>query len=173
MKDATSAVTVQYLKQLIAQLGISETIVSDNCRQFLAAEFKEVCQMNGIRHVQTAPYHFSSNRVVERAIQVFTQGIHKQSTSTIHDKMEGILFQYLITLYSTTGMSLTEMLLGKRPCCCLDLLEPNIEQKVIEKQKQQKPIHNSHCCECSFWKGRSCFLETNKRKEMATRLNCQ
>lgn len=164
MKDATSAATVQYLQQLIAQLGIPETIVSDKCRQFLAAEFKEVCQMDGIRHVQTAPYHSSSNRLVERAVQVFKQGIHKQSTGTIRDKMEGILFQYLITLYSTTGMSLTEMLLGKWPCCCLDLLKPNIEQKVLEKQQQQKSIHNYHCRECTFWKGRRCFLETNKRK---------
>ena len=163
MKDATSAATVQYLKQLIAQLGIPESIVSNNCRQFLVAEFKEVCQMNGIRHVQTAPYHSSSNRVVERAVQVFKQGNHKQSTSTIHDKMEGILFQYFITLNSTTGMPLTEMLLGKRPCCRLDLLKPNIEQEVLEKQQQQKSVHNSHYRECTFWKGR-CFLETNKRK---------
>ena len=70
MKIATSAATVQYLKQLIAQFGIPEIIVSDNGRQFLVAEFKEICQMNGIKHVHTAPCHSSSNRLVERAVQV-------------------------------------------------------------------------------------------------------
>ena len=41
MKNATSAATVRYLKQLIAQFGIPETIVSDNGTQFVSAEFKE------------------------------------------------------------------------------------------------------------------------------------
>ena len=57
MKNATSAATVSYLHQLIAQFGIPETIMSDNGTQFVATEFKGFCQLNGIRHVQTAPYH--------------------------------------------------------------------------------------------------------------------
>ena len=44
MKSATSAVTVRYLQQLIAQFGIPETIVSNNGTQFVATEFKEFCQ---------------------------------------------------------------------------------------------------------------------------------
>ena len=48
MNSATSAATVRYLRQLIAQFGIPETIVSDNGTQFVAAEFKEFCQLNGI-----------------------------------------------------------------------------------------------------------------------------
>ena len=39
VKSATSAATVRYLQQLIAQFGIPETIVSDNRTQFVATEF--------------------------------------------------------------------------------------------------------------------------------------
>ena len=55
MKSATSAATVRYLRQLIAQFGIPETIVSDNGTQFVATEFKEFCQQNGIRHNTNCP----------------------------------------------------------------------------------------------------------------------
>ena len=88
MKNATSAATVRYLKQLIAQFGIPETIVLDNGTQFVSAEFKEFCRMNGIRHVQTTLYHPSSNGLVERAVQVFKLGIRKQSTGSIYVKYQ-------------------------------------------------------------------------------------
>ena len=41
--------------------------------------------MNGIRHIQTAPYHPSSNGMAERAVQVVKQGIKKQSRGTLND----------------------------------------------------------------------------------------
>ena len=63
--NATSAATVRYLRQLIAQFGIPETIISDNGTQLVSAEFKEFHQMNGIRHVQSAPHHPSSKGVGE------------------------------------------------------------------------------------------------------------
>ena len=92
MNSATSAATVGYLRQLIAQFGILETIVSDNGTQLVAAKFKEFCQLNGIQHVQTALYHLSSNGLAEQAMQVFKQGIRKQLTGTIHDKIARVLF---------------------------------------------------------------------------------
>jgi len=105
---------VLLLRQLFAQFGIPETIVSDNGTQFISAEFKEFCRLNGIRHIQTVPYHPSLNGLVECAIQVFKQGIHKQSTGTLNDKISRMLFQYCITFYSTTGMAPAEMLIGRR-----------------------------------------------------------
>ena len=111
--------------------------MSDNGTQFGATEFKEFCQLNGIRHVQTAPYHPLSNGLVERAVQVFKQGMCKQSMGSIHEKIARLLFQYCITPHSTTGTTPAEMLLGRKLHFRLDLLKPNIGQKVIDKQQQQ------------------------------------
>ena len=126
MNSATSAATVGYLRQLIAQFGILETIVSDNGTQLVAAKFKEFCQLNGIQHVQTALYHLSSNGLAEQAMQVFKQGIRKQLTGTIHDKIARVLFQYRMTPHSTTGVTPAELLLGRNLRSLLDLLKPNI-----------------------------------------------
>ena len=68
---ATAQTTIQQLRQLFARFGIPESIVSDNGPQFIAAEFKEFCRVNGIQHAKVAPYHPSSNGLAERAVQVF------------------------------------------------------------------------------------------------------
>ena len=57
MTNATSSATITYFRQVFAQFGVPESIVSDNGAQFTAADFKDFCRMNGIRHIQTAPYH--------------------------------------------------------------------------------------------------------------------
>lgn len=162
MKSATSAATVRYLRQLIAQFGIPETIVSDNGTQFIATEFKEFCQQNGIRHIQTAPYHPSSNGLVERAVQVFKHGVRKQSSGSIHDKIARVLFQYHTTPHRTTGITPAELLLGRKLRSRLDLLKPNIEQKVAAKQQQQKNFHDTHCCERTFSVG-ECSYKNNAK----------
>jgi len=40
MMNATSSSTIRYLRQLFAQFGIPETIVSDNGTQFVSANLK-------------------------------------------------------------------------------------------------------------------------------------
>ncbi len=77
MKTATALKTIQQLRKLFARFGIHESLVSDNGPQFIAAEFQQFCQQNGIRHVQVAPYHPASNGLAERAVQTFKQGIRK------------------------------------------------------------------------------------------------
>ena len=163
MTNATSYATIRYLRQLFAQFGIPETIVSDNGTQFVSAEFKEFCRLNGIRHVQTAPYHPSSNGLAERAVQVFKQGISKQSTGTLHDKISRMLFQYRITPHSTTGMSPAEMLIGRRLRSRLDLLKPCTEQRVANKQQQQRETHDKHCRKCTFSVGEKVFVKNHRK----------
>ena len=42
---------------MFATHGIPEIIVSDNGSVFTSKEFQQFVQMNGIKHVTTAPYH--------------------------------------------------------------------------------------------------------------------
>ena len=150
MKNATSSATIRYLRQVFAQFGVPESIVSDNGTQFVTSEFKEFCQMNSIRHIQTAPYHPSSNGMAERSVQVIKQGIRKQSTGTLNDRISRVLFQYRITPHSTTGSSPSELLIGRRLCSRLDLLKPSTEDRVLTKQRKQKETHDKHCRTCTF-----------------------
>ena len=163
MKNATSSGTIRYLRQLFAQFGIPETIVSNDGTQFTSADFKEFCRLNGIHHVQTAPYHPSSNGLTERAVQVVKQGISKQSTGTLNDQISWVLFQYRITPHSTTGVSPAELLMGRRLWSKLDLLKPSIEQTVTNKQLQQKEGHDRHCRHHTFKTGEKVFMKNQNK----------
>jgi len=78
------------------------------------------------------------------------QGICKQSTGTLNDKISRLQFQYCITPHSTTGMAPAEMLIGRRLRSRLDLLKPSTEQRIANKQQQQRKTHDKHCRKCTF-----------------------
>jgi len=79
MATANAGTTIQQLRQLFAQFGIPQSIVSDNGPQFAAVEFENFCKLNGIHHIRVAPYHPSSNGLAERAVKIVKQGLKKQS----------------------------------------------------------------------------------------------
>ena len=87
MAAVTALTTIQRLGQLFSQFGIPKPIVLDNGPQFAAAEFREFCLSNGIRHIRVASYQPSSNGLAERAVQVFKQGLQKSSMGTQSDRI--------------------------------------------------------------------------------------
>ena len=60
----------------VFKFGLPESIVSKNGPEFVAEEFQQFCQANGICYVKVAPYHPSSNGLTERGVQVFKQGFY-------------------------------------------------------------------------------------------------
>ena len=58
------------------------------------------------------------------------------------DRIARFLFQYRITPQTTTGLSPAELLLGRNLRSRLELLKPNLEQKVAEKQRRQRFKHS-------------------------------
>ena len=95
-------------------------------------------------------------------MQVFKQGIRKQSSGTIHDKIAKVLLQYQMTPHSTTGITPAELLLGRKLRSCLDHLKPSIGFKVTEKQ-QQKSFHDLHCRVHSFSVEEKVFVKNNSK----------
>ena len=61
--------------------------MTDNGPSFISQEFKEFMEANGIKHVTIAPYHPSSNRLVERGVQTVKQGLKCTEGDTIQDKL--------------------------------------------------------------------------------------
>ena len=62
---AGSHSTAEALRMLFATHGIPETLVSDNGPCFASAEVAAFLKENGIEHVRAAPYHPTSNGLVE------------------------------------------------------------------------------------------------------------
>ena len=122
MTTTTSTATIQHLRMIFSRFGLPETLVSDNGPQFAAEEFRSFCRLNGIHHILVTPYH--------------------PQKSTLEQRLSRLLFAYRLTSYSTTGRSPAELLLGRQPRSRLDLLKPNITEKVEQKEFNQKLTHD-------------------------------
>ena len=66
-----------------------------------------------------------------------------KKTGSINTRLAQVLFSYSITPQTTTGVSPSELLLGRRPKTGLDLLRPHTAEKVKSKQLQQKAKHDA------------------------------
>ena len=97
MNSATSSEVTEKLRATFASHGLPEFVVSDNGSNFVSSEFKSFLRKNGIKHITSAPYHPSSNGLVDRAVQTFKQGIKKQGEGTVETKLARFLFSYRIT----------------------------------------------------------------------------
>ena len=143
MSSTTSVATIQSLRNMFARFGLPEQVVTDNGRNFVSEEFKEFLQKNRIKHTTSAPYHPSTNGLAERAVQTFKQGLTKLKEGTINERISRFLFNYRITPQSTKGTSPAELLLGRRPLSCLDLLKPDLSTRIETKQAKQRLTSNS------------------------------
>ena len=66
--SSTAKVTIENLRVTFVQLGIPQTVVTDNGPCFSSEEFKEFLKKNGIRHITCSLYHSASNGLAERAV---------------------------------------------------------------------------------------------------------
>ena len=162
MAAATAGTTIQQLRQLFAQFGIPQSIVSDNSPQFAAVEFENFCKLNGIHHIRVAPYHPSSNGLAERVVKIVKQGLKKQSEGTLSDQIARTLFQYRNTPHTTTGSTPAELLLGRKPRTRLDLLRPDLDHRVQSKQARQQLDHDKHTRLRHFSEGEKVFVKNQR-----------
>ena len=145
VNTATSRVTIEKLRSTFAIHGLPMTIVSGNGSNFCSEEFEEFMTKNGIHHRRTAPYHPASNGLAERAVQTFKEGMKKMSTKdSLETRVSRFLFKYRITPQTTTAIAPAELLLGRKPRACLDLIHPDIREKVQNGQRKQKQLHDQH-----------------------------
>jgi len=91
---------------------LPETIVSDNGSCFVSEEFQQFLKANGVKQVNSAPYHPSSNGLAEQAVQIVKKGLRKTTDGSITARIAKVLFMYRNTPRCTTGNSPAKLLLG-------------------------------------------------------------
>ena len=123
---------------IFAQFGIPENVVFDNGPTFTSMEFKQLLQRNGVRHTTSPPYHPASNGLAERAVQIFKHSVAKLTDETVQTKIVRFLFTYRTPPQSTTGMSPSELLLGRRFKSALDLMKLIYNIKLRRNKKDRK-----------------------------------
>ncbi|XP_075739390.1 uncharacterized protein LOC142784776 [Rhipicephalus microplus] len=115
--------------------------MSDNRSQFISAEFQVYLKHRGIRHVGTAPYHLSSNGLAERFVQILKSALRKTSPRSASWELADFLLAYRNTPHATTGEAPSTLLLGRRLRTRLDLLRPAVENRVRQREFDQRRRH--------------------------------
>jgi len=140
-RSATSYATITILDELFATYGAPVTVVSDNGRQFVSAEFKTFLQSSGVRyHKLSAPYHPSTNGQVERYVQTVKDSLQKMETtqSTLQRDVNEFLRQYRKAPHTMTGLPPAQLFLGRNIRTRLDLVRPEEKQTQTTKEQQKK-----------------------------------
>ena len=154
MNSTTSQRTISELRKMFAAHGLPQQLVSDNGPQFISDEFATFMKSNGIKHIRCAPYHPASNGAVERLVQTFKKAM-KASTDTSF-ALASFLLSYRTTPHSTTNETPCKLFLGRNLRTRLDLLLPNCEETVSNRQAAQKTGHDKHSRPREFtysWRG--------------------
>ncbi|XP_041379456.1 uncharacterized protein LOC121392177 [Gigantopelta aegis] len=140
MSTTTAKHTIQELRLIFARFGLPEIIVTDNGPQFVSKELEEFTSQNGIRHSKVAPYHPRSNGLAERFVQTFKMAMKKMSKEggDINQKLTNFLLNYRKTPQSTVKEAPAMLLMKRIPRSRLDLLVPNLNKKITERQEKQK-----------------------------------
>ena len=167
MKDTTASRTIKVLKECFARYGIPDQIHSDNGPQFVSEEFKNFLRRNGIKQTLSAPYSPSTNGLAERFVKSVKQGIKSMKTplkdETIHDKLAAFLLAYRNAPHSTTGESPATLFLGRSLKSRLDLVKPNIRNRV--QQDQQKMAMSKQGVQRQFDIGDKVLARSYRGKE--------
>ena len=108
----------------------------------------------------SAPFHPATNGLAERAVQIVKKGLKKEKGGTMASRLAKVLMAYRTTPQSTTGVSPSELLQGRRIHTRLDLLKPNVTERVEQSQLKQKLSHDSTARRMYFSKGETvCMLK--------------
>ena len=83
MNTSTSSATIEKLRIAFATHGLPENVVTDNGSNFASKQ-------NRIRHIRTALYHPASNRLAERAVQTFKEGMKKMSGGSVETRVSRV-----------------------------------------------------------------------------------
>ena len=115
-------------------------------------------KQNGITHVQTSPYHPSSNGLAKRALQTFKTTMKRKSGGSVDNKVARFLFKYRVIPHSTTGVPPAELIFGRQLRTALDLLQSSIGHNVRQHQTKQKG-HDAHFKGHEFAEGDTVFVK--------------
>ncbi|XP_068244879.1 uncharacterized protein [Palaemon carinicauda] len=94
-------------KEIVHHTNIPERIVTNNGPQFTSQEFREFCNVNGIKHTLTATYHPSPNEETERFIQTFEHNIQSKEANVNNTlfHVSKFLSSYRTTPHNTTALA--------------------------------------------------------------------
>ncbi|XP_063370250.1 uncharacterized protein K02A2.6-like [Cydia amplana] len=138
MNVTTTRATVQRLKNIFATFGTPRYIVSDNGPQFTSEDFNHFCQVSGITHIKTTPYHPKTNGLAERAVRTFKERMLASDRNLdLHERLNSFLRGYRNTPRRSTDRSPYEMMFGRPIRTTFDLWKPDVRENMEKARLKQ------------------------------------
>ena len=136
MSSTTVANTVAVMRKWFATHGLPEQLISNNGPQFRSANFAEFMKGNSVKHIRCAHYHPSSNGAAERFVRTVKEALKSTQWSgrTLQQRLQNFLLSYRTIPHATTGVAPCTLFLGRSLHTRLELLRPDLQQHVCEKQ---------------------------------------
>ena len=146
MSKTTANRTIVELRRLFSAYGLPEQIVTDNGPQFTSDEFSLFLRTNGVKHIRCSPYHPASNGLAERFVRTFKEAMKagRADSLPLQHRLANFLLTYRTTPHATTNEPPCVLFLGRNSRTRLDLLRPDRERTVTNKQAHQKNQHDLH-----------------------------
>lgn len=140
MKNITSEITIEALRDYFVTWGLPGKLVSDNGPSLVSERFENFLSNYGIKHVTIAPYHAASNGAAENLVKTFKSKLKLLIIDKIPTKeaMQKFLFHYRSTPHCTTGVSPAELQIGRKFKTRLDFLKIAVKNRVEGRQSDQR-----------------------------------
>ena len=141
LKDQTSLAVIAVLKELFAQHGIPDLVVSDNGPQYSSEQFSKFAATYGFVHTTSSPHYPQANGEAERAVRTVKALLKKNSDP----------YLALLTYRSTplqNGQSPSELLMGRRLRTQLPVLpatlQPGSRNKDLQKVREKEEVYRAN-----------------------------
>ena len=139
--NTTTETTIEQFRSVFAAHGIPKMLVTDNGSVFTSEVFQKFVKANGINHSLLTILQPTVN-LAESAVQTFKETMKANTQGSIATRVSRFLLHYQSTPHSTTGVSPSELLMGRRIRTRLDLFKPSLNSRVQLKQQSQEAYHD-------------------------------
>ena len=141
LRSTVTSKVISSLEEIFARHGLPESLTSDNGPQFIATEFTESMEQQGIRHHKVTAKWPQANGEVERQNSSLLKRLQIAHAEKKNWKKElnVYLAAYRSLPHPTTGVSPAELLFGRKIRTKLPgLSDVHIEQGVRDRDSEQK-----------------------------------
>ena len=180
LRSTVTSKIISSLEEMFARHGLPESLKSDNGPQFIAAEFAEYMEQQGIRHHRVTAKWPQANGEVERqnsSLLKRLQIAHAEKGNW-RRQLTTYLAAYRGLSHPTTGVSPAELLFYRKMLTKLpELSDVHVEQEVRDRDSEQKSKSKTYAdtrrgaSYSEVLPGDQVLVQQEKRDKLSTRFD--